>query len=63
MGAAAIFRQLKEDGSIRLRCSPGMDEVYVAEADGTLLPVRLLNKQENASVKREKLLLSEGGEG
>ena len=46
---------------IRLRCSPGMDEVYVAEADGTLLPVRLLNKQENASVKREKLLLSEGG--
>jgi len=35
----------------------------VAEADGTLLPVRLLNKQENASVKREKLLLSEGGEG
>jgi len=48
---------------IRLRCSPGMDEVYVAEADGTLLPVRLLNKQENASVKREKLLLSEGGEG
>lgn len=48
---------------IRLRCSPGMEEVYVAEADGTLLPVRLLNKQENASVKREKLLLSEGGEG
>ena len=48
---------------IRLRCSPGMDEVYAAEADGTLLPVRLLNKQENASVKREKLLLSEGGEG
>lgn len=39
------------------------NEVYVAEADGTLLPVRLLNKQENASVKREKLLLSEGGEG
>lgn len=47
---------------IRLRCSPGMEEVYVVETDGTLLPVRLLNKQENASVKREKLLLSEGGE-
>ncbi len=46
---------------IRLRCSPGMDEVYVAQDDGTLVPVRLLNKQENASVKREKLLLSEGG--
>ena len=27
-----------------------------------LIPVRLLNKQENASVKREKLLLSERGE-
>ncbi len=47
---------------IRLRCSPGMENVYVAEPDGTLVPVRLLNKQENASVKREKLLLSEGGE-
>ena len=48
---------------IRLRCSPDMEEVYVAEADGTLAPVRLLNKRENACVKREKLLLSEGGEG
>lgn len=48
---------------IRLRCSPDMEEVYVAQPDGTLVPVRLLNKQENASVKREKLLLSEGGEG
>lgn len=48
---------------IRLRCSPDMGEVYVAQQDGTLIPVRLLNKQENASVKREKLLLSEGGEG
>ena len=47
---------------IRLRCSPGMEEVYVAQADGALLPVRLLNKRENASIKREKLLLSEGGE-
>lgn len=48
---------------IRLRCSPDMGEVYVAQPDGTLVPVRLLNKQQNASVKREKLLLSEGGEG
>ena len=31
---------------IRLRCSPDMEEVYVAQPDGTLLPVRLLNKQE-----------------
>lgn len=44
---------------IRLRYSPGMEEVYVAEPDGGLVPVRLLNKQENASVKRERLLLSE----
>lgn len=44
---------------IRLRHSPGMEEVYVAEPDGRLVPVRLLNKQENASVKRERLLLSE----
>lgn len=48
---------------IRLRCSPDMEEVYVAQPDGMLVPVRLLNKQENAAVKREKLLLSEGGEG
>lgn len=47
---------------IRLRCSPDMKEVYVAGTDGTLAPVRLLNKQENACVKREKLFLSEGGE-
>lgn len=46
---------------IRLRCSPGMEEVYAVQADGTLVPVRLLNKQENACVKREKLFLSEGG--
>lgn len=48
---------------IRLRCCPNTEEVYVAEADGTLVPVRLLNKQENAFVKREKFLLSQGGEG
>lgn len=48
---------------IRLRCSPGMDEVYVAQPDGTLAPVRLLNKQENASVKREKFFLTERGDG
>lgn len=47
---------------IRLRCSPDMEEVYAAQPDGGLIPVRLLNKQENASVKREKLLLSERGE-
>ena len=34
---------------------------YVVEADGTLTPIRLLNKQENASVKRDKVRLT-GGE-
>lgn len=47
---------------IRLRYSPDMQEIYVAEADGTLTPVRLLNKQENALVKRDKIRLCKGDE-
>lgn len=47
---------------IRLRYSPDMQEIYVAEADGTLTPVRLLNKQENALVKRDKVRLCKGDE-
>ena len=49
---------------IRFRYSPDMSTVFVVEADGTLTPVTLrpLNKQENASVKRERVRLSEGGE-
>ena len=39
---------------IRLRYSPDMESIYVVEADGTLTPVRLLNKIENADIKREK---------
>lgn len=46
---------------ITLRYAPDMGEVYVVEQDGSLTPVRLLNKQENASVKREKVRLT-GGE-
>ncbi len=46
---------------ITLRYTPDMGEVYVVEQDGSLTPVRLLNKQENASVKREKVRLT-GGE-
>lgn len=46
---------------IRLRCAPDMKQVYVVEADGTLTPIRVLNKQENAVVKRNKVYLSEGG--
>lgn len=45
---------------IRLRYSPGLSEIFVQEADGTLTPIRLLNKQENASVKREKIHLCKG---
>lgn len=47
---------------IRIRYSPDMEKVYVVEPSGELVPVRLLNKLENASVKREKVHLS-GGDG
>lgn len=46
---------------ITLRYSPDMKDIFVVEHDGSLTPVRLLNKQENASVKREKIHLC-GGE-
>ena len=46
---------------IRLRYSPDMEKVYVVEPSGELTPVRLLNKQDNAVVKRERVRLSEGG--
>ena len=47
---------------IKLRYSPDMKTIYVVEADGTLTPIRLLNKTENASVKREKVRLCGGEE-
>ena len=46
---------------ITLRYAPDMNEIYVVEPDGSLTPIHLLNKQENASVKREKVHLT-GGE-
>lgn len=46
---------------VTLRYTPDMENIYVVEADGTLTPIRLLNKQENASVKRDKVRLT-GGE-
>lgn len=46
----------------RLRYSPDMREIYVVEADGALTPVRLLNKQENALIKRDKVCLCKGDE-
>ncbi len=47
---------------ITLRYTPDWKEVFIVEADGTLTPVRLLNKQENALVKREKVHLYQGGD-
>lgn len=47
---------------IRLRYSPDLKEMYVVEADGTLSPIRVLNKRENAYVKRERVHLSGGDE-
>ena len=47
---------------IRLRYSPDMKDIFIMEPDGSLTPIRLLNKQENANVKREKVLLCKGDE-
>ena len=47
---------------IRLRYSPDMKDIFVIETDGTLTPIRLLNKTENALVKREKVRLCKGEE-
>lgn len=47
---------------VRLRYAPDMERIYVMEADGTLTPIRLLNKQENAAAKRNKVYLSGGEE-
>lgn len=46
---------------IRLRYSPDMQKVYVVEPSGELTPIRLLNKQDNAVIKRERIRLSDGG--
>lgn len=45
---------------IRLRYSPDMNEIFIVEPDNSLTPIRLLNKQENADVKREKIRLCRG---
>ena len=46
---------------ITLRHSPDRKDIFVVEQDGSLTPIRLLDKQENASIKREKIHLC-GGE-
>lgn len=45
---------------IRLRYSPDLEDIFIVEADGTLTPVRLLNKTDNANVKRDKIHLCRG---
>ncbi len=52
------FRFAKQ--RITIRYSPDMNDIYVVEQDGTLSPVRILNKQENAMIKREKVHLTGG---
>lgn len=47
---------------IRLRYSPDMKDIFVVETNGILTPIRLLNKTENAFVKREKVRLCKGDE-
>ena len=45
---------------IKLRYSPDLKDIFIVEADRTLTPIRLLNKTENAFVKREKVHLCRG---
>ena len=47
---------------IKLRYSADLKDLFAVEADGTLSPIRLLNKKENAFVKREKVHLCRGEE-
>ncbi len=47
---------------VRLRYSPDMTAIFIVELDGTFTPIRLLNKHDNAFVKREKLHLCRGEE-
>ena len=47
---------------IRLRYSPDMKDIFVVESDGSLTPIRILNKTENAQSKREKVRLCKGDE-
>ena len=53
------YRYAKQ--KLRLRYSPDMEKVFVVEPSGELTPIRLLNKQDNAVAKRERVRLSNGG--
>ena len=45
---------------ITLRYSPDMKDIFIVEADGTLTPIHLLNKHDNAIIKRDKVRLTGG---
>ena len=45
---------------IRLRYSPDLEDIFIVEADGILTPIRLLNKTDNANIKRDKIHLCRG---
>ena len=45
---------------IRLRYSPNLEDIFIVEADGTLTPIRLLNKTDNSNIKRDKIHLCRG---
>ena len=47
---------------ITLRYTPDMKDIFVVETDGALTPIRLLNKHDNAFVKRDKVRLTGGEE-
>ena len=42
---------------IKLRYSPDLSDIFIVEADGTLTPVRLLDKHASSTAKREKTYL------
>lgn len=45
---------------VKFRYSPDLNEVYVVNSDNTLVPIKLLDKHQNAHIKREKVHLSQG---
>ncbi len=45
---------------ITLRYTPDMNDIFIVEADGSLTPIRILNKHENAVIKRDKVRLTGG---
>ena len=43
---------------ITLRYTPDRKDIFIVETDGSLTPIRLLKKHDNASVKRDKVRLT-----